>query len=368
METNQFRCNGIFILFSLTAIFLFPFIGNAQIYVNPGGSVSVGSTTTITSGLHVNTGNINLNSITNGYQIGGNKILWHNNTTNMFAGFGAGNTGITTSYNSAFGNLALNAANTTGGYCSAFGAYALKSNTSGGWNTAFGYNSLPANTSGNSNVAYGSSSGYNNTTGSNNLFLGSLAGVGNTTGSNNTCVGTVAYVSTGALTNATAIGNGAIVNASNKVRIGNASVTVIEGQVAWTSVSDVRFKSNIKEEVKGLEFIKKLRPVTYNIDTKKFDEFLMKNMADSVKTKHSKDIDYTSSTNIVHTGFIAQEVEQAAQDCGYNFDGVYAPVDGNDNYSLAYSQFVVPLIKAVQEQQIMIEELQKEIETLKSKH
>ena len=45
-------------------------------------------------------------------------------------------------------------------------------------------------------------------------------------------------MSTGNLTNATAIGAGAFVNASNKVRLGNVLVTVIEGQVAFTSASD----------------------------------------------------------------------------------------------------------------------------------
>jgi len=140
------------------------------------------------------------------------------------------------------------------------------------------------------------------------------------------------------------------VNASNKVRIGNTYATiVIEGQTAWTYPSDGRFKNNVTENVKGLEFIKKLRPVNYNFDTKKFDLFLMQNMPDSIKAARTQGIDYTTSENIIHTGFIAQEVEQAAKDCGYTFDGVHAPADGNDNYGVAYSQFVVPLVKAVQE-------------------
>lgn len=42
-------------------------------------------------------------------------------------------------------------------------------------------------------------------------------------------------------------------------------------------------------------------------------------------------------------------MEAAAKKAGYVFDGVHAPVDDNDNYSVAYSQFVVPLVKAVQE-------------------
>jgi hypothetical protein len=45
------------------------------------------------------------------------------------------------------------------------------------------------------------------------------------------------------------------VNASNKIRIGNSSVTVIEGQVAYTFPSDGRFKTNVSENIKGLGFL-----------------------------------------------------------------------------------------------------------------
>jgi trimeric autotransporter adhesin len=90
-------------------------------------------------------------------------------------------------------------------------------------------------------------------------------------GSNNTELGYFAHVSSGSLTNATVIGANAIVNASNKVRIGNSAVTVIEGQVAFSFPSDGRFKFNIREDVSGLDFIIKLRPITYQFDVKRFD-------------------------------------------------------------------------------------------------
>jgi hypothetical protein len=48
----------------------------------------------------------------------------------------------------------------------------------------------------------------------------------------------------GNLKNATAIGNLAIVNASNKIRLGDTAVTMIEGQVAFTAVSDKTQKEN----------------------------------------------------------------------------------------------------------------------------
>lgn len=77
----------------------------------------------------------------------------------------------------------------------------------------------------------------------------------------NTAVGADANVCTGNLTNATAIGFGALVNASHKVRIGNASVTVIEGQVPFTSSSDKTKKENFKP-VDGEEVLKKIQGLT----------------------------------------------------------------------------------------------------------
>ena len=65
-------------------------------------------------------------------------------------------------------------------------------------------------------------------------------------------------MSAGNLTNATAIGNGAIVNASNKIRLGNAAVTVIEGQVAFTAASDKTKKENF-QPVDGEEVLGKIR-------------------------------------------------------------------------------------------------------------
>ena len=46
------------------------------------------------------------------------------------------------------------------------------------------------------------------------------------------------------MTNATALGAGAIVDACNKIRLGNASVTVLEAQVGLTVVSDEKQKEN----------------------------------------------------------------------------------------------------------------------------
>jgi hypothetical protein len=56
-----------------------------------------------------------------------------------------------------------------------------------------------------------------------------------------------------------------------------------------------------------------------------------------------------------------QDVEKLAKELGYSFDGVHTPTNDKDHYSLAYSQFIMPLVKAVQEQQNMIEELNQKL-------
>lgn len=71
-------------------------------------------------------------------------------------------------------------------------------------------------------------------------------------------------------------------------------------------------------------------------------------------------------SKVVHTGFIAQEVEVAAKKLNYDFNGVDAPKNEQDLYGIRYSKFVVPLVKAVQELVEQNEEQQTQINELKS--
>ena len=83
----------------------------------------------------------------------------------------------------------------------------------------------------------------------------------------------------------------------------------------------------------------------------------MQAMPDSIKERHMlSDADYLESSSIVRTGFIAQEVEAVAQKVGFNFDGVSTPQNETDLYGIRYAEFVVPLVKAMQEQQAIIEQ------------
>ena len=57
-----------------------------------------------------------------------------------------------------------------------------------------------------------------------------------------------------------------------------------------------------------------------------------------------------------YSGFIAQEVEEAANAVGYDFSGIDSPKGDDDIYGLRYAEFVTPLVKAIQELEQKIEE------------
>lgn len=293
--------------------------------------------------------------------LGVNALSFSSGTENTAMGSSALWQNSSGTYNTGIGSDALRN-NTTGFSNTSIGAQSLYNNQAGSFNTAMGSGSLSANQS-TGNAGFGVNALEGNTSGTYNTAHGTFSLTNNISGSQNTAIGANANVSTGALNNATAIGYGATVDASNKIRLGNSAVTVIEGQVPFTTPSDGRFKYNVKEDVMGLDFVLKLRPVTYQFDAKKLD--------DEMRGTGAKNADYilqasyNEAAAVRRTGFIAQEVEKAAVESGFNFSGIIKPQTKKDHYGLSYESFVVPLVKAIQEQQKQIDDLKKENEELK---
>ncbi len=216
--------------------------------------------------------------------------------------------------------------------------------------------------SNNYNVFVGYNAGTANTTGYDNTAIGYKAMEAVTDGHWNTALGHYAY-QTGNYSNSTALGDAVAITANSQVRIGH-NVTSIGGPQNWTNTSDGRFKFDVAENVPGLEFIKKLRPVTYHLDVEKLDEFT--GIAQEYRNDPLIRAAAAESTKQLRTGFIAQEVEKAALSLGYDFSGVDKPKNKNDYYGLRYAEFVVPLVKAVQEQEAKIEQQQQTIAGLKA--
>ncbi|MBK7753315.1 MAG: tail fiber domain-containing protein [Flavobacteriales bacterium] len=73
-----------------------------------------------------------------------------------------------------------------------------------------------------------------------------------------------AFVSIGGNFHTTAIGAGAFPTASNRINIGTAlSNNLTGGYGSWQNFSDARFKRDVQADVPGLDFILRLRPVSY---------------------------------------------------------------------------------------------------------
>jgi trimeric autotransporter adhesin len=213
------------------------------------------------------------------------------------------------------------------------------------------------------NAFFGTYAGLSNNSGSGNVFLG--AGTGNATvnGSTDTYVGYSADAS-GDFNNSGSFGAFAIANTNDMIRMGNTGITLLECEVNWTVTSDARMKQNIQANVPGLSFIRQLRPVTYNYNMDAMDK--LQNSSEEWINSEVRAKAKAQKESIVYTGFLAQEVEQAAKSVDYNFSGVDAPNAQKGYYGLRYSEFVVPLVQAVQEQQTIIDDQNAKIENLSS--
>lgn len=309
---------------------------------------------------------------TNSTAIGNNALSVSTGSNNVAVGQNAlQNCNTTAQWNTGIGNSALkginsNAAqsNTAIGFeamtgignisnTTSIGYHALFQNTASN-NTAIGYNSLQGNTVSTGNTAVGAYS-LNNAGGSANTVLGFEAGF-NAVGSNNVCIG---YQSGKSASNATgnnvfigyqtgsttgsnniAIGYNSQVDVaanSNQIRLGDQNILLATTKVSWTTSSDSRWKNNILNTELGLNFIKSLRPVSYfrKDDPKKKTEY----------------------------GFVAQEVETALVEAKDSNNGIVNK-DDNGMYGLRYNDFISISVKAIQEQQILIEKLIKDNELL----
>ncbi len=264
-------------------------------------------------------------------------------------------------YNTGVGSKALYA-NTLGIYQTAIGYQAMFNNTTGYSNTAVGHQAMYSNTIGLYNTAVGVFSMPYNTMGIYNTAIGVDALLLNSTGDDNTAVGAYSGVNSGNLSNATAIGFNTIATASNEVMLGNTAVTAVKAAGSFVIFSDGRYKKDVKENVPGLDFINQLRPVTYHYDVHAMNDKMGVTESRKQQTGNGKNDQPTEDSKIneeeqamkqkekkLYTGFVAQEVEAVAKKLNYDFSGVYRPENDHDLYGLSYSDFVVPLVKGMQE-------------------
>jgi hypothetical protein len=221
-------------------------------------------------------------------------------------------------------------ASANGQFNTAVGVYAMQSNISSE-NTAIGYEAMRYISQPNSN---------------NNVVIGSQAakyfGASGQWNPNNKAMNKSVYI--GSLSRASnydtnneiVIGYDAVGNGSNTVRLGNTSITAVHTQGSFYAnsvqlTSDYRLKKNIKPLENGISTVLKLNPVNYE------------------KKNSLESSNYDKKEN----GFIAQEIQKVLP---------YIVDEGKDKdrlLSVDYTSIIPVLTKAIQEQQVIIEQLKK---------
>ncbi|CAB4189601.1 Intramolecular chaperone auto-processing domain containing protein [uncultured Caudovirales phage] len=175
-------------------------------------------------------------------------------------------------------------------------------------------------------------------------------------GTNNTAIGYQALTNSTTYVNCTGVGSNSNVTGSNQVQLGDENTTVYAyGSVA--SRSDIRDKKEIRNTTLGLNFILNLRPVDYKWDYR--DSYRTNNSINNITT------DGTHLRNRFHHGFIAQEVNET---CNNTFGGYqdHSVANGEDCCTLGYTEFIAPMVKAIQELYNIIEQQQTRINILES--
>ena len=193
----------------------------------PSARLDVVGTTELNGNVDVN-GDLDVDGI---IQSDGNPFIHTSGTDSFFAGVGAGNLTTTGSgKNTGVGGFALNRIS-TGSDNTASGRSALFFNDTGNRNTAVGSVALSGISGGSDNTAIGFAANVTNPSLNNITAIGASARVSS---SNGTAIGANAEVIS---SDATAIGFGAKAQfaASNKIRLGNDAVTVVESAGSFHS-------------------------------------------------------------------------------------------------------------------------------------
>jgi hypothetical protein len=272
------------------------------------------------------------------------------------------------------GALALqNFTTATTSYNVAVGLDAGNAITTGVGNTFLGGNAGDATNDGNNNVGVGFEALSANC-GDDNVGVGYVA-LQACTGSNNTAVGPAAGLSVSSGSNLLLLGHdagrtgspgGNITTASNTMVLGDENISAAHIQVALTVASDERDKTDFVELDLGLDFVKALEPVTYYWDKRsKYGD----------KTAEEYDLnaqtpDGTHKEDWMDVGFKAQAVQALEDAAGYTASAkknlTVASSDDGKQLGLRYEKFIPILVKAIQDQDAIIQSLTARIAALES--
>lgn len=242
--------------------------------------------------------------------------------------------------NSVFGYESMSAA-IPGLGNSAFGFQTGRAMVGGAFNALFGWRAGLVISSGTSNSLFGAGAGNAITTGGSNVCAGNNAGNAITNGSNNTSVGTGAGTANG--TNRQCFGFNAQCIADNTITLGDTNIIQIRAQVTViTAISDARDKMNFTKPSLGLDFIRAL----------KIHEFDWNRRDGTWAGRHDM-------------GIIAQELQAIEKQFDCKWLGLVTD-DDPEHLEATPGKFLMPLVKAVQEQADLIDVLRAELSALKT--
>jgi hypothetical protein len=371
------------------------------------GSFALSANTTASLNVGIGTSSFRNNITgTENTGLGTNSGFYVTSSSNTYVGnnAGLGAVGVSTGgANTGLGNRTLQQI-TTGSQNTAVGDYAGHNNTTGVRNTSLGAGALDYNNTGSRNTSIGMWSGRTAPTfssGNDNTYLGYSAGASNITGNNNTILGANANVALTTLNYATAIGSGATVNCNNCLTLGGTTATnrtrvginyntpsfaldinqttgstssgiglryltntweimqgsstnfwfnyngtldawITSGTGAYNAVSDQRLKSNIRPMESILDKVMQLNVSRYEYNR-------------------------NNPNKIQSIGFLAQQVEPLFPEVVSKQVMEDPNSEMKEVYGMDYAGMSVIAIKAIQEQQKIIEQLTKRIEELEAK-
>ena len=245
--------------------------------------------------------NVTKSDFDNKLMINNNIILGNDKLEHIITG--ENNIGIG---KNVFKNINYASNNITIGY------FSLEQNISGSRNVAIGHNTLKCNEVGLGNIAIGDSSLAKNTDRNSNVAIGASALAYNTTGTNNVAIG---HGALGVIeTHSNCVGIGA--NSSVTGQLGDTLITIYT-QNAIQTRSDYRDKMDIQNTVLGLNFIKKLIPRQYRMNSR--EAYFEKGQ----KRDFTATNDGSKAGKRPHYGLVAQEVKEVMNELGVDFAGVF---------------------------------------------
>ncbi len=231
------------------------------------------------------------------------------------------------------------------GFGTALPSYRIHATTSAGSRAVFGENTLPGNNNGVG--VYGKST--------NNPGYGEgVIGEGSFRGVEGFCAATTytgtAYGVYGVATGTTGTRTGVLGTANGGTFNYGVYCNGSGGYTGtWTLISDRKFKKDIEPVSAALTLVGQLNPVSYHL---KADEYPMFNFP-----------------AFRQYGFIAQELEEVIPDLVEK--GTHPNTNREENdielKAINYTGMIPVLTKAIQEQQALIEQLQKQVDELKKK-